>query len=44
MAREESLVKSLTRDTTPYLCYLLFITTLGPLQFGFHLVGVFYKL
>ena len=23
---------------TPYLIYLLFITTLGPLQFGYHLV------
>lgn len=44
MAREESLAKSLTRDTTFYLCYLLFIATLGPLQFGFHLVGIFYKL
>lgn len=44
MAREESLARSLTRDTTSYLCYLLFIATLGPLQFGFHLVGIFYKL
>lgn len=44
MAREESLAKSLTRDTTFYFCYLLFIATLGPLQFGFHLVGIFYKL
>lgn len=43
MAREESLAKILTRDTTSYLCYLLFIATLGPLQFGFHLVGIFYK-
>lgn len=43
MAREESLVKLLIRDTTSYLCYLLFIATLGPLQFGFHLVGSFYK-
>lgn len=43
MAREESLAKVLTRDTTSYLCYLLFIATLGPLQFGFHLVGIFYK-
>lgn len=23
---------------TPYLIYLVFITTLGPLQFGYHLV------
>lgn len=23
---------------TPYLVYLVFITTLGPLQFGYHLV------
>lgn len=44
MAREESLAKSLAQDTTSYLCYLLFITTLGPLQFGFHLVGIYYKL
>jgi hypothetical protein len=24
---------------TPYLIYLVFITTLGPLQFGYHLVS-----
>lgn len=24
---------------TPYLVYLVFITTLGPLQFGYHLVS-----
>lgn len=23
---------------TPYLIYLVFVTTLGPLQFGYHLV------
>lgn len=43
MVREESLAELLKRDTTSYLCYLLFIATLGPLQFGFHLVGSFYK-
>ena len=26
------------RDVTLYLVYLIFVTTLGPLQFGFHLV------
>lgn len=26
------------RKITPYLIYLVFITTLGPLQFGYHLV------
>lgn len=25
---------------TPYLIYLVFITTLGPLQFGYHLVSI----
>lgn len=28
------------RDLTPYFLYVLFIATLGPLLFGFHLVGV----
>ena len=27
------------RDLTPYFLYVLFIATLGPLLFGFHLVG-----
>lgn len=31
--------KSWTADITPYLLYLLAISTLGPLQFGFHLVS-----
>lgn len=26
------------KDITPYLLLLIFISTLGPLQFGFHLV------
>jgi uncharacterized membrane protein len=26
------------RDVSIYLVYLIFISTLGPLQFGFHLV------
>ena len=26
------------QDITPYLLFLIFISTLGPLQFGFHLV------
>lgn len=30
--------RSLLRDTTGYLWYLLLVTTIGPLQFGFHLV------
>lgn len=25
---------------TPYLVYLVFVTTLGPLQFGYHLVSL----
>ena len=27
------------RDLTPYFIYVLFIATLGPLLFGFHLVS-----
>ena len=27
------------RDLTPYFLYLLFVSTIGPLLFGFHLVG-----
>ena len=38
MTRDEPLWRSLIRDTTGYLAYLLLITTLGPFQFGFHLV------
>lgn len=26
------------RDLTPYFLYILFVATLGPLLFGFHLV------
>ena len=40
MARGEPLHRSLIRDTTAYFAYLLLITTIGPLQFGFHLVGI----
>ena len=39
MASDEPLHRSLFRDTTAYLAYLLFFSTLGPFQFGFHLVG-----
>jgi hypothetical protein len=39
MPHEEPLHRSTIRDTTGYLVYLLLITTLGPFQFGFHLVG-----
>ncbi len=39
MARREPLHTSLIRDMTAYLCYSLLITTMGPLQFGFHLVS-----
>jgi len=28
------------RDLTPYFLYILFVATLGPLLFGFHLVSV----
>jgi hypothetical protein len=28
------------RDLTPYFLYILFIATLGPLLFGFHLVSL----
>lgn len=38
MAPRESLFKTLTGETTSYLCYSLLIATLGPLQFGFHMV------
>lgn len=38
MASRESFLKSLAGETTTYLCYSLFIATLGPLQFGFHMV------
>jgi hypothetical protein len=27
-------------QVTPYLIYLVFIATLGPLQFGYHLVRI----
>lgn len=27
------------QEVTTYLVYLVFIVTLGPLQFGYHLVG-----
>ncbi|KAI6709956.1 hypothetical protein JHW43_007538 [Diplocarpon mali] len=30
-------VRQCIRDITPYLVYLVFISTLGPLQFGYHL-------
>lgn len=39
MARRESLVQSLIRDTTPILSYSLLVSTMGPLQFGFHMVA-----
>lgn len=31
---------SIPSRVTPYLIYLVFVTTLGPLQFGYHLVYV----
>lgn len=31
------------RDLTPYFIYILFISTVGPLLFGFHLVTLFFK-
>ena len=34
----EPLHQSLRRDITPYLCYILLATAIGPLQFGYHLV------
>jgi hypothetical protein len=30
--------RSWLRDLTPYFLYLLFVTTIGPLLFGYHLV------
>ncbi|KAL9132990.1 MAG: hypothetical protein Q9175_005833 [Cornicularia normoerica] len=33
----EPLHRSLIRDTTAYLCYILLVVALGPFQFGFHL-------
>ncbi|KAI4184159.1 MAG: hypothetical protein L6R41_004950 [Letrouitia leprolyta] len=37
MTRDEPLYKSLVRDTTAYLVYVLLVATLGPFQFGYHL-------
>ena len=34
----EPLYIALKHDVTAYLCYILFIAAVGPLQFGFHLV------
>jgi len=39
MARDEPLHRSLLRDTTPYLIYILLVAATGPLHFGFHLVN-----
>jgi len=41
MVQEEALHRSLLRDTTPYLIYILLVAAVGPLHFGFHLVGDF---
>ena len=42
MARDgEPLHRSLVRDTTAYLSYILMVVAIGPLQFGFHLVPFF---
>lgn len=38
MAQGEPMTRSFFRDTTAYFCYLLLVATIGPLQFGFHLV------
>jgi hypothetical protein len=32
-------IRQCIRDVTAYLLYLIFVAALGPLQFGFHLVG-----
>ncbi len=42
MAPGESFLKSLAGEITSYLCYALLIATLGPLQFGFHIVYEFH--
>ena len=34
----EPLHRALIQDTTAYLCYILLVAAVGPLQFGFHLV------
>ena len=39
MAPKEPFHRVLLHDTTAYLAFLLFVTTIGPLQFGYHLVG-----
>ena len=39
MAQNEPLHRSLRHDTTAYLAFLLLVTTIGPLQFGYHLVS-----
>lgn len=38
MAQGEPMIQSLLRDTTGYFWYLLLAATVGPFQFGFHLV------
>ena len=39
MAPNEPLHVSLRRDTTAYLAFLLLVTTIGPLQFGYHMAS-----
>jgi hypothetical protein len=33
-------IRQCVRDVTVYLVVLIAITTIGPLQFGYHLVGI----
>jgi len=40
MVDRASMIPSWTRDLTWYFTYLLFISTIGPLLFGFHLVSI----
>lgn len=37
-------LRQCVRDVSPYLLLLVAISTLGPLQFGFHLVRLVYYL
>ena len=35
-----SKLRAWSHELTPYFIYLLFVATLGPLLFGYHLVGL----
>lgn len=41
MTERTSIIHCWTRDLTGYFIYLLLISTIGPLLFGFHLVSTY---